>query len=203
MSSVYLHQKRLNLSVYYGCSQDQIDNIRRRLSEADTSIYHPMLASGILIELDRKRLIKQIESVTNDFEEIIRTFRSSPQNAESILTDSFIGQDGGAQQLPDLYVKDRELANGVRIVKNQILGMIQHTYELEGTSNVTLRSRESHKRLDFGDGIDSKQDLYSEEPNVELRIRGRLTEIGIEYDQKLDQCHMVLDGLSFATQLVY
>lgn len=200
MSSVYLHQKRLNLSVFYGCNKDQMNSIYGRLCKAGTAIYHPMLASGILVELDRKRLIDQIESVTSNFEEIIQTFSSNSQVPESIFTDNFIGQDRNVQQLPCLYIENRLLAKGVRIVKHQILGMIQHTYELERMPNVTPRS---HKSLDFGDSIEAKQDLYPEQSNMGLRIRERLIEIRIEYDQKLDQCHMVLDGLGFTTQLVF
>ncbi|KAL7622554.1 hypothetical protein AAE478_008061 [Parahypoxylon ruwenzoriense] len=51
--------------------------------------------------------------------------------------------------------------------------------------------------------IPSKPQLHAfpDSSNIEMKIRERLVEVKPEYSQKLDQCQMVLESLTFTTQM--
>lgn len=142
MSSTYFRHKKLALPIFYGCNEDQSYNIQRYLSKADSLVHHhPMLAPGIMVELDRFRLVEQLESVKDSFVSITEIFGSAPRDLGSVLIQSFTNQENDTEQLPYLYNKNRELAKGIRIVKRQIRDMIRHTYELENIFKFVRRKR--------------------------------------------------------------
>ncbi|KAI2769286.1 hypothetical protein F4815DRAFT_489732 [Daldinia loculata] len=197
LSSTYLSHKKLNLSVFYGCNDEQSSDIERRLGEAGDAIYHPMLTPGILIELDRNRLVEQVESVLDPFVASIEALCCTSRDLESILN-----KDGeSTDELLSLYSDTSELAKGIRKVKRQISDMCKHTHELEAIFAITRRKWKSRRKPGLGkkDRVQLDGSLMSS--NIETRIRERLLEIKSEYDEKLDECQMVLDGLNFTTQM--
>ncbi|KAI1769317.1 hypothetical protein GGR53DRAFT_153758 [Hypoxylon sp. FL1150] len=199
LSSTYLPDEELNLCVYYGCNETQSKTITSDLKKADSAIYHPMLPSGLLIELDRKRLLKKIETVTSEFTQATETMSSTSQDLESNSTQTSISRSSDLERSLNLYTEDRELATGIGIVKQQISSMIYHIVELEHTRFTERITRARGEFVPENESLDV--DIYTQvHSNNEVRFRERLWEIGREYEQKLDQCHMVLDGLSFITQ---
>ncbi|KAI1777249.1 hypothetical protein F4818DRAFT_342092 [Hypoxylon cercidicola] len=179
LSSTYLSHERMNFSVFYGCNEKQSKCIVEGVEKAGSATCHPMLPPGLLVELDRKRLVKKIESVITNFVLTTETMSCASRDLETTRARNFMRRNSDAELPLTLYNEDRELANGIRIVMQQISSMTQHMYELE-----SLRfSRRSETYI-------------LEYSNIEMQIRERLHEIGTEYEQKLDQ----LDGLCFTTQ---
>ncbi|KAI0836400.1 hypothetical protein F5Y06DRAFT_298763 [Hypoxylon sp. FL0890] len=191
MSSTHLSHKRLNLSVFYGCGESQASKIMKRLEMARNAIYHPMLPAGILVELDRDRMVEQVSSAFDSFIQKTEDLCFTSCDPERIMDKD--GESTG--QLSYLYNDTRELVKGIRKVKSQISDMCSHIRELH------KRKRGSHKRLRPRRRADTDFDAYSNTSSVATRIYERLQEIEAEYDEKLDQCHMVTDGLAFSTQL--
>ncbi|KAI2628515.1 hypothetical protein GGR54DRAFT_347119 [Hypoxylon sp. NC1633] len=197
MSSTHFCHKRLSLCIFYGCSHEQSLDIERRLDKAGPSICHPMLAPGILVEIDRGRLVGRIEFVTDDFVDATETLSCLSSTSEPALIQEAGGRDNITGLLFGLYNQDRELASGIPIVMNQISGMIQHLVELESMPAPPQRKKKFRKKLRAGD---RREVNTAYEENMDLKFRERLQEIRTEYNQKLDQCHMVLESLSFTTQ---
>ncbi|KAI1473112.1 uncharacterized protein F4812DRAFT_411644 [Daldinia caldariorum] len=200
LSSTYLSHRKLNLSVFYGCNDEQSFDIERRLSNAGDAIYHPVLTPGILIELDRKRLVERVDSVLDPFV----SFMSSAEALCCTTRDpeSILNRDGETtDDLLCLYNSASELTKGIRKIKRQISDMCKHIDELETTYTDIKRKRSLYRRS----GLKKKDGVKLHPPfiasNINTRIRERLSEIEAEYDEKLDECHMVLDGLNFATQM--
>ncbi|KAI0844637.1 hypothetical protein F5Y00DRAFT_266365 [Daldinia vernicosa] len=197
LSSTYLSHRKLSLSVFYGCNDEQSSNIERRLAEAGDAIYHPMLTPGILIELDRKRLVEEVESVLDPFVSSTEALCCTSRDPESILNREGESTD----ELLNLYNGTSELAKGIRKVKRQISDMCKHTHELEAIFAITRIKWKSRRRSGLGKKDRVQLDASLMSSNIETRIRERLTEIKSEYDEKLDECQMVLNGLNFTTQM--
>ncbi|KAK6956710.1 hypothetical protein Daesc_001989 [Daldinia eschscholtzii] len=198
LSSTYLSYRKLNLSVFYGCNEEQSRDIERRLSGAGDAICHPMLPPGILIELDRTRLVERVESAIDPFVSSIEALCCTSRDPESILN-----RDGeNTDELLCLYNDTNELVKGIRKVKRQISDMCKHTHELETTLAVTKRTRKLHGRPGLGKKDRVQRTVPFITLNTDTLIRERLSEIEAEYDEKLDECHMVLNGLNFTTQMV-
>ncbi|KAI1410399.1 hypothetical protein F5Y13DRAFT_202170 [Hypoxylon sp. FL1857] len=191
MSSTYLTNKRLNLSVFYGCNEDQLSGIEKRLRMAGDAIYHPMLPAGILVELDRIRLVEQVRSAFTTFIQRTEDLCFTSCDPEKIMDKD--GESIG--QLSYLYNDARELAKGIRKVKRQISDMCSHIRELH------RQKRGLRKRLRCKRRTSTNFDAYLIAASVGVQINERLQEIAAEYDESLDECDMVTDGLAFSTQL--
>ncbi|KAI5853641.1 hypothetical protein GGS23DRAFT_620332 [Durotheca rogersii] len=189
MSSTYIVHKKLSMSVFYGCTDKQSEGIRDMLANAGPFACHPMLAAGILAELDFRRLSEQADTNTDDFVSSKEGLGGAPRDPGTLLN-----RDGEEyQQLMDLYDSGRTLIRGIRVVKQQISKMIQHTHELEKVhAKIKAKKITSTK-------LAPRFDVHS---NMELQIRERLLEMLAEYDQKMDQCDQTLDMLNFSTQVV-
>lgn len=198
LSSTYLPNEELNLCVFYGCNETQSTSIINNLEKADSAIYHSLLPAGLLVELDRGRLLKKIEKVTTDFTEATETMSSTSRDLESTSTQTSINQSSDLERSLDLYTEDRQLAKGIGIVEHQISSMIYHTVELE---QMHFAQRRRARRKSGSKNQNHSIEMYIlDHSNNDVRFRERLLEIRREYEQKLDQCRMVLDGLSFTTQ---
>ncbi|OTA95592.1 hypothetical protein M434DRAFT_28715 [Hypoxylon sp. CO27-5] len=191
LSSTYLIHKKLNLSVFYGCNERQASNIKKRLATAGPAIYHPMLPAGILVELDRDRLVARVEDAFDSFINKTEDLCFTSCDPQRIMDKD--GERTG--ELSYLYNDAKELVKGIRKVKHQISDMSNHIRELH------KRKRGPHRRLRSERRTSAKVDMYSKPSSVGAQICERLQEIEAEYDEKIDQCHMVTNGLAFSTQL--
>ncbi|KAI1208243.1 uncharacterized protein F4807DRAFT_157214 [Annulohypoxylon truncatum] len=191
MSSTYLIDRRLNLSVYYGCSEQQSLDLMDRLSRAGNAILHPMIASGILAELDRKRLFECVELATD-------AFVSSTEMlcCPSISPETVIDQEGqNMTQLSDLYNNSRELAKNIRKVECQISDMRTHICDFDA------RESQGHRSLKSKKPTREKFDAYLNASSPGTQIHARLLEIENEYEDKLNTCSMIPDSLAFTAQI--
>lgn len=197
LSSTYLVQRRLSLSVFYGCNAVQAQNIETRVRNAGQSVNHPMLAPGIFIELDRDRLVGQVEKVTDLYmsstEELDRGVRI-PQTSIS-LGDSH-------DQLSYLYNDSMQLVKGIGKVKRQISDMYRHTYDINKALRLAKDRRRPHRRSSLDHIPCPRLGACPISSQTGTQICQHLLEIEAEYNEKLDQCHMIPQGLTFATKMV-
>lgn len=196
LSSTYLVQRRLSLSVFYGCNAVQAQNIETRVRNAGQSVNHPMLAPGIFIELDRDRLVGQVEKVTDLYmsstEELDRGVRI-PQTSIS-LGDSH-------DQLSYLYNDSMQLVKGIGKVKRQISDMYRHTYDINKALRLAKDRRRPHRRSSLDHIPCPRLGACPISSQTGTQICQHLLEIEAEYNEKLDQCHMIPQGLTFATKM--
>ncbi|KAI2463873.1 hypothetical protein F4781DRAFT_426010 [Annulohypoxylon bovei var. microspora] len=192
VSSTYLVQKMLSFSVFYGCSEEQSSKIEKRLFDAGKSVYHPMLALGILVELDRDRLVAQVESVTDSFVSFMEDLSHTTYDPRAVVS---LGE--GHDRLSNMYNDSMQLVKGIKKVKRQILDMCKHTCKVNKAFDRFINKRKPcWECLDTT--ADPKFKTYLISSDTGARICKRLLEIDAEYDEKLDQCHMIPKGLTFA-----
>ncbi|KAI1387838.1 uncharacterized protein F4822DRAFT_293811 [Hypoxylon trugodes] len=197
LSSTYLRDRRISLSVFYGCDDEQSSNIEERLTKAGHAIYHPVLTAGILMELDRDRIMRRVQQVNRRSVEGLEALSNTSRDPETILN-----RDGeSTDDLLDLYDAAEGLVKEIKIVKRQLSYMGQHIRELEYAFVPTRKKGKRHRGLVFEKENIARQYAYRNSLNVEMQIRERLVEIGGEYDKGIDDCVMVLNGLKFTTQM--
>ncbi|KAI0888133.1 uncharacterized protein GGS22DRAFT_93496 [Annulohypoxylon maeteangense] len=196
VSSTYLVHRRLNLSVFYGCSQDQSFEIESRIARARGSVYHPILAPGILVELDRSRLVGEVELVTDSLVLTMQKLSRTTRDPKAIMD---LGKSH--EELSDLYNDSMQLVKGIGKVKRYISDIYNHTRDLNEAFDNTRRKKKPRRKLSFDDKAYSRFEVYPTLPNTGGHICERLLEIDAEYDEKLDQCHSIPKNLIFETQM--
>ncbi|KAI1458157.1 hypothetical protein F4805DRAFT_425763 [Annulohypoxylon moriforme] len=194
VSSTYLIHRRLNFSVFYGCNESHTFEIRRHIADAGSLVYHPILTLGILVELDRTRLVGEVESVTDTFVLVMEKLSRATRDPQAIMN---VGKN---YDLSYLYNDTMQLVKGIGKVKRQISDIHKHTCDLNSAFNLTGSKKQSRRKSSFDDEIDSTFETYPTLSNIGGHICDRLLEIDAEYDETLDQCHMIPKGLTFATQ---
>ena len=168
-----------------------MSEISGRLENAEDSICHPLLLVGIFAELERTR---QISLVIKGLEGLLKTVSSLSRHGtewEDIAGD---GDDAIDPWLLIHYLK-----NGLENWKEQLKKMVAHVEELSDIADP-----------DFGQATDDNNDPVKAAENAYRdkirktgkRIGERLAEIVCNYDEKIRECTMIMDGMTLATQLV-
>lgn len=192
MSSTYLTRRKINFSVFYGCNEMQSSKIEDLLGSAGDAISHPMLAPGILAELDRDRLVRRVKSILPSYLASTESLCCTSRDPESIMN-----RDGeSTDELLYIYQNTSELMTGIRQAKRQIADMDRHISELD------IEKKTYRKRIGPRKRTNTNFGRYFEPSGIETRFHERLLDIGAEYDDKLDECQMVLKGLNYTTQMV-
>lgn len=145
---------------------------------------------GILAEIERERHIELVRS--RIFHLLKRVYAMN--NTAQISATSTLDRDNYSV---DLWIKMNQLRTGLENWKVQMLKIISHIDEFE---DLFLNNQ------NCGLGSEKKDDeIYAWKPLSKQsgrRIKKRLQEIVCEYDEKIRECTMVMDGMTLATQLV-
>lgn len=193
----------LTFGILFGCPFSIEKQIVNRLSYATTDAAHPLLIPGIFAELERTRQVHIIESAIDEVETRILTVDSSPEemNAMSASVKEADNRAKRAQWLDTTYLRN-QLVNW----NTQLKKLASHTDEL---SNMVFQQQEPD---DLGKNeLEKVEDLKNEEHvdasrahlrRVGVKIRDRVQEIIDEYDAKIRDCTMRVDGMAMATQWV-
>lgn len=185
-------------SIVFGCTEDTRESIAARLENSESASYHPMLITGILAEMERDRHIGLVER--HVYSLLDRVYALSNEGA--ISENSKLGPE----HYPiNSWVRVSQLRKGLLTWKGQLRKMIDHIAELE--DNIKARGGRGE-----GDGFESEGTRSSSREfspswrgpclRAGRRIRKRLLEIVDEYDEKIRECSIVIDGVSLAAQMV-
>lgn len=193
----------LTFGILFGCPFSIEKQIVNRLSYATKDVGHPLLIPGIFAELERTRQVHIIESAIDDVETRILTVDSSPEEMDA-MPPSMKEADNRAkraQWLDTTYLRN-QLVNW----NTQLKKLVSHTDEL---SEMAFNQQEP-------DDLSSSETAGADEPKTEerdgaskthlrrvgVKIRDRVQEIIDEYDAKIRDCTMRVDGMAMATQWV-
>ncbi|KAI0838814.1 hypothetical protein F5Y06DRAFT_266613 [Hypoxylon sp. FL0890] len=217
----------LTYAVLFGCPINIEDEIIKRLSSAGEAASYPLLLPGIFAELERNRHIKIVEDYMDDIEEKIFELDSRPsvtQQMHSSDVDSR-NKDKRSQWLDTTYLR-----NGLITWSEQLAKMSRHTDELKDTlfrpaskdEFHTLRGNQGYPNLTRKPHFDGRESPESNVKNTwiwlgesywekdeacksEMRkiggkVNDRLHSIIEEYEDKIRECTMRIDGMAMATQ---
>jgi hypothetical protein len=171
-----------------------MSDILGRIENAEDAVNHPLLLLGIFAEMERERQVELVERSLDDLLSKVLQFG----NQQEISINSTIEQ--GHYSI-DIWLKISHIRSGLENWKVQLLKLITHCDELS----------ETYFADPFFNGNDAiVMNMAPEQAAGNLkrlrrtgqRIKERLLEIIAEYDEKIRDCTMIMDGMTLATQLV-
>lgn len=163
-----------------------MEEISGRLGSAEDSLCHPLLLVGVFCEIERKR---QIRLVTRGLEDLLKTVSSLSRHGTQWETIE-PGEDESRHAI-DPWLEIHYLKNGLDNWKEQLMKMVDHAEELSTRWNVQPGLVHGH---------DGEFNFKARDSGV--RIQERLREIICDYDEKIRECEMIMEGMTLATSLV-
>lgn len=163
-----------------------MEDIEQRLEKAGEQLQHPLLTSGIFAELERKRLVEAVENILDNF--VLQS-----DHLETTQWDPDTGMD--AQETHNylsLCLKSRHLVGHIGAVKRQLSKLIAEIDEVV----------EDFKSLGPADRREGDLERQQTVAGVGRKMKKRLEDIIREYDDKIDECNMVICNTSLAMQTV-
>ncbi|KPM35896.1 hypothetical protein AK830_g10665 [Neonectria ditissima] len=190
MALTHNPQTGTTFAIVFGCNPVQKRQIERRVANAtQAALTHPLLLPGILAELERKRLGELLEVTLDRF-----TLRAS---GTSRLANTHAGtlhmSEEQMREYLELCYESQNLAKEFKRVKRQLANMVQSCED--------MRAFMSGRRAKRGDAMLSKPELAALQ-NIGVKIKVRTLEIIDDYDNRIDECGMVLDNTSITMQTV-
>lgn len=191
MSVTYVPATSSTYAIVLGCSKDSIDRISRLLSNAGTSICHPLLLPRLLVELELHRhdnLVKtgltQVKQFVNDLlKNKTYDWKARGKKEEDMSTSTSVEQWMGICQVQ----------NKLTSWERQLLNMADSMDELSETEFAKIVPRDPVNK----DAVFRKT---MQEEGAFLRDRIRV--IATEYEDKIRDCQMIMESMSMATQMV-
>ncbi|KAH6984188.1 hypothetical protein BKA56DRAFT_580639 [Ilyonectria sp. MPI-CAGE-AT-0026] len=191
MALTYSPQTRTTFAIVFGCSEMQRRQIEGRVAAVTpTALAHPGLLPGILAELERKRLTGLVEYTLDRF-----TLRAGGTSA---VTDGHVGtlhmSEAQMGEYLELCYESQNLAKEFKGVKRQLSKMTQFCDDLSFPALYPMiRDGEEFALEAIQHGL----------KDIGIRIKKRTLEIMDEYDNKIDECGMVLDNTSITMQTIW
>ncbi|ORY00553.1 hypothetical protein BCR34DRAFT_546839 [Clohesyomyces aquaticus] len=174
LSSTYLPGSGLNFSILYGCPYLIEENIIRRLKHVTSEAAHPLLLPGILTELELQRHKRLVEKMVNKVE--AKIYELDFEYATLGRSKEDVDERNEAKR--STWLDLTYLRNGLVGWNTQIGKMCEHADEL--------------KKKVFN--------MYEAGGPSQKKIKARLAAIRDEYDEKIRDCTMRVDGMAMATQ---
>lgn len=170
------------MTILYGCSQRQRQDIICRVDSIDPASNHPLLPAGLVTELERIRLGERVDDLMDHFTLKASSAQELELDMDKTKMVAFL----------KLCYESRDLGNQIRAAKRQIDKM--------GTCcGTSSKYKIAHKMLI----IDLALLNYEERVYwAGEQMRERLDEIHSEYDSKLDDCNTIVENMSLTMQTV-
>jgi len=182
LTVTYLPRRNLTHAIVFGCTAAIEKEFLNRLGYFKERGFHPLLLPGIFFELERDRMAKVVESTINRLEETI-------YELDTGVSDYGVSDDdhpaGPRHVRRTVWLNVTFLLNRLRILRTQILKMIEHGDELLESGLLEDVEEEDQVRHHTG-----------------RLIRERLRDIIEELDEMIHDCSMRVDGMTIATQWV-
>ncbi|KAG7151368.1 hypothetical protein HYQ46_012853 [Verticillium longisporum] len=186
MTATYFPCRQLTFGILLGCTETIEDKVIKRLRLVGSDATHPLIPFGIMAEIERSRHIKLVEDSIDGLETNI------DQLSERIET-----RGETSQEEVDRRSRDRK--------ENQLKHMTRHARLLQ--SAPTIDTPQTATTKENGHGLqDTQHNGNLERRTLEAsstRISDRLEAIVEEYDEKIRDSAMRLDGMAMATQWSY
>lgn len=178
-------------AIVFGCDEEMREAIAARIENSEKSSTHPLLIMGILAEVERERHLALVGQQVNSL--LQRVYNLS--NQEKISQSSVLGAHNYSV---DSWISVSQLRSGLETWKQQLQKMILHIadLELDIVRNSSSKTIEADLSV-FPEGAWQQPCIQSGR-----RIAKRLREIVNEYEEKIRDCSIVIDGVSLAAQMV-
>ncbi|RNJ60684.1 hypothetical protein D7B24_006752 [Verticillium nonalfalfae] len=202
MTATYFPCRQLTFGILFGCTETIEDKVLKRLSLVGSDATHPMIPFGIMAEIERSRHIKLVENSIDGLETNI------DQLSERIETRGEASQeelDRRSRDRKEAWLDAAHLRNVLINWQNQLKHMARHARLLQSAPMIDAPQTVTTK--ENGHGLQDTQHNGTLECRAleasSTRIGDRLEAIVEEYDEKIRDSAMRLDGMAMATQWSY
>ncbi|OTB11878.1 hypothetical protein K445DRAFT_321591 [Daldinia sp. EC12] len=186
LSVTYIPSTESIFAVMYGCNKDQMQIIESRVRSAGDRTKYPLLMIGILVELEKERLVSMADHLLDGF-----TLRS--EHLENGSWDPSVDMSKEkTQEYLGLCLQSRNLIDHMKAVRRQVVKLLAEIEEFEDYIS-------SHKQ--GGRAHDGKRARQFKKTGAQMKKR--LHDIINEYDGKMDECNMIVANITLAMQTVW
>lgn len=197
LTATYFPQQGLTFAILLGCPLSIEEEIIRRVSRISTESRYPLVLPGIFAELERSRHVAVAEKMIDQLENRIFELHYTSCGTRQAQ------MKGTNQSKREDYLDTAYLRNGLISWRNQLVKMAKHAQSME--DNIFGREEQSQLVLVpqssvSGDGPHCLS--VHQLRRAGQKVIGRLQSIIDEYDDKIRDCTMRLDGMAMATQWV-
>lgn len=199
LTATHIPSWNLTFAVVFGCTLSVEQVIIRRLKGAVSEASHPLIMPGIFVELERVRHLQIVGKSTGAIEKRITSLAYTSEEMEAIGSYQ---RDKDNQEKREQWLDTTFLRNNLASWNMQLKTMENYVDELiDETSpqrhsaypSANIRRKGKQKEVDF-----NKLRLK----RLSIKIRNRLSDIIKEYEDKIRDCTMRVDGMAMATQWV-
>ncbi|KAK1752027.1 hypothetical protein QBC47DRAFT_389479 [Echria macrotheca] len=153
LSSAYIPANNTSFAVFYGCNERQTRDIITSLRSAPNVVDHPLLYTGILTELERKRLVNLAEDLVDKF----------TVNSDTLENQSWSLNTLKMQESLAICVRSRSLMDQIRSIKRQLARVLDELKLIEQEEWISAQALEmgmlvKQKVVDALDELDDKID---------------------------------------------
>ncbi|KAJ0122627.1 hypothetical protein J7T55_003142 [Diaporthe amygdali] len=195
LTATHFPKQGLTFALLLGCPLSIEEEVIRRLSRVSTESSYPLVLPGIFVELERSRHVAVAEKMIDQLENRI----SELDYASGGTKQAHMREMNQAKR--ENYLDTSYLRNGLVSWRNQLIKMAKQAELLEDA----MSGREVRASLGLYPHSNASMDGLPVQTVFQMRRTGRkvvsrLQSIIDEYDDKIRDCTMRLDGMAMATQ---
>ncbi|KAI0021331.1 hypothetical protein F4780DRAFT_737940 [Xylariomycetidae sp. FL0641] len=202
LASTYVESTGTTFAMVLGCSQSQMDDVKKILEHAKYALGHPSLLLGISVELYEKRLEQHSKDacgecvrVTRDLEEWGKPGNNQGQEDKKSVDE---------KQIWGLITRVRDCRNRAKNVEEEARTTKQ---QLEKVFNQELTQYSVPRRLFNTAGVQkpgrpSPDPPLSEEEVLMIRFRDRFADVLAKLDGHMAECRIGFEEMSFAADII-
>lgn len=227
LTVTYFPRCNLKLAVVFGCDLFVEEDIINRLVLAREDASHPLLLPGIIVETERRRHVKIVDDIVDEVEARIFQLEVRPDAEYSMTTFQMeeLHREKRSAWLNITYVRNcllswrKQLENLILQVDELDRSFLSRSSGLSTPISITSYTPEGHAL--FGESSKPTElakalTTYLETDDSDLwqkqfgnsylttayKIKSRVRAIIEEYDDKIRDCAIRIDGMAMATQWV-
>jgi hypothetical protein len=195
LSATHYPRRGFTFAILYGSTSKIEKAVFERLQLISVEAAHPLLLPALLVELELQRHNKLVESNINDIEAKILEVKSHSSNAQGYCRSKVERRNESKRTA---WLDLTYLRNSLMTWNTQLSKMAEHAEVLnrngypipdEELMNISPPRKE--------------ETLYQKQMHrVGEKIKARVAAIRDEYDEKIRDCTMRVDGMAMATQWV-
>ncbi|KAJ2990029.1 hypothetical protein NUW58_g3163 [Xylaria curta] len=225
LTVTYFPSCNLKFAVVFGCDLPVEKEMCNRLILAGNDASHPLLLPGIVAETERRRHVHIVDDIVDEVEARIYQLEVRPDAEDSMTTVEMekLHKEKRSAWLDITYIRnclvswrkqlenialqveelDRSLLSGYKWSGNSDAS-ISHTPESYSPINETLNPTDLEKAVPINLDTESSALYHGQFREGYLatgyKIKSRTRAIIEEYDDKIRDCSMRIDGMAMATQ---
>jgi hypothetical protein len=200
LTVTYFPRSKIIFGIFFGCTAAVETQILNRIASTEEQAFHPMLLPGIFAELERTRMVEIVETTIDEIEVAIHDLDSGVNNTSiELLAPEFYEQEnafGTRHGRRRVWLNTNFLRNRLQIWKTQLAKMIAHVDELLESDVSYARYQES----EYKQAQSQVDDAAFKQTSV--LIKDRLQALIEEFQDKIEDCTISIDGMTIATQWV-